>query len=94
MKKFFDKIKNYSFWISLSASVIMLLNAFGKAFGFEIENQVVEDCIMSIASLLVVFGIVTNKTSAKDKQTEESESEEDSFENNKEEQNNEESDKE
>lgn len=39
--------------------MIMLLNALGKAFGFQIENQIVEDCIMSIAGILVVFGIVS-----------------------------------
>ena len=59
MKKFFEKIKSYSFWVSLSASLILLLNSLGKAFGFEIENQVVEDCVMSIAGLLAVFGVVS-----------------------------------
>ena len=59
MKNFFKKIKSYSFWVSLSGAVIVLFNAFGNAFGFEIENKIVEDCIMSIASVLVVFGIVS-----------------------------------
>lgn len=59
MKNFFKKIKSYSFWVSFSAAMIMLLNALGKAFGFQIENQIVEDCIMSIAGILVVFGIVS-----------------------------------
>ncbi len=59
MKNFFDKIKTYSFWVSFSGALIILLNAFGRIFGWQIENQVVEDCIMSIAGILVVFGIVT-----------------------------------
>ena len=59
MKNFFDKMKNYSFWVSFSGALIILLNAFGRIFGWQIENQIVEDCIMSIAGILVVFGIVT-----------------------------------
>ena len=62
MKNFFNKIKNYGFWVSLSASLIMLLNALGNAFGFSIENQIVEDCIMSVAGVLVVLGVVTMNT--------------------------------
>lgn len=58
MKNFFKKMKSYSFWVSFSSALIILLNALGKAFGFKIENQIVEDCVMSIAGLLVVFGIV------------------------------------
>ena len=66
MKKLFEKIKNYGFWVSLSASVILLINSLGNAFGFEIENQIVEDVIMSIAGVLVVFGVVTMSGKAKE----------------------------
>ena len=61
MKKFFKKMGDYNFWVSLSAGVIILLNAFGTAFGFSIKNQIVEDCIMAVAGMLVVFGIVNMK---------------------------------
>lgn len=59
MKNFFRKIKTYGFWVSLSASLIILLDAFGNIFGFKIENKIVEDCVMSIAGILVVLGIVS-----------------------------------
>ena len=59
MKNFFKKMKSYSFWVSFSGALIILLNAFGRIFGWQIENQIVEDCIMSIAGILVVFGVVT-----------------------------------
>ncbi len=61
MKKFFKKMGDYNFWVSLSAGVVILLNAFGAAFGFSIKNQIVEDCIMAVAGMLVVFGIVNMK---------------------------------
>ncbi len=66
LKNFFKKIKSYSFWVSLSGAIIVLLNAFGNAFGFEIENKIVEDCVMSIASVLVVLGIVSNGKNSKE----------------------------
>lgn len=75
MKNFFKKIKNYGFWVSLSASIILLLNAFGNAFGFEIQNQIVEDCVMAIAGILVVFGIVVMPSN--DKNNKETEIEDD-----------------
>lgn len=62
MKNFFKNFRSYSFWVSLCGALIILLNAFGRAFGFSIENQVVEDCILSFASVLVVLGIVTKDT--------------------------------
>lgn len=61
MKNFFQKFKDYGFWVSLAGAVVLLLNCFGKAFGFSVQNQVVEDCIMAIAGVLVVLGIVTGK---------------------------------
>lgn len=73
MKNFFNKMKTYSFWVSFSGALIILLNAFGRIFGFQIENQIVEDCVMSIAGILVVLGVVTmngdnNKNSGDDQQ--------------------------
>ena len=59
MKNFFRKMKTYSFWVSFSGALIILVNALGRAFGFKVENQVIEDCIMSIAGILVVLGVVT-----------------------------------
>lgn len=59
MKNFFKKIKSYGFWVSLSSALVLLLTALGNAFGFEIENKIVEDVVMSIAGILAVFGIVS-----------------------------------
>lgn len=75
MKNFFKKIRPYNFWVGLSAALVLLLNSLGKAFGFEIENQVVEDVVMSIAGVLAVFGIVTGKPT-KDEKSDENQNEE------------------
>ena len=59
MKNFFKRFKKYSFWISFAGALIVFLDALGRAFGFVISNQIVEDCILAFAGILVVCGIVT-----------------------------------
>lgn len=66
MKNFFKKFRSYNFWISFSGVLIIALNAFGKIFGFSIENQAVEECILSFAGVLVVLGIVVKDDTKKD----------------------------
>ena len=68
MKNFFKKFGSYSFWISLSGAIILLVNALGRAFGFVIENKLVEDIILSIAGVLVVLGLVTMDVKPKDEE--------------------------
>ncbi len=70
MKNFFKKIKSYGFWLSLSSALVLLATALGNAFGFEIENKIIEDVVMSVAGVLAVFGIVSmnKKTTVDDKQ--------------------------
>lgn len=64
MKNFFKRMKSYSFWVSFSGALIIFVNSLGRIFGFEIESQIVEDCVMSIAGVLVVLGFVTMKDKA------------------------------
>ena len=53
-----DRIKSYSFWTTLSAAVILFVQAFGRCFGFTISSRLVDDIIMSICGILVVLGVV------------------------------------
>lgn len=71
MKNFFNKFKSYSFWVSLSGALIVLAGALGRAFGFKIENQIIEDCIMSVAGVLIVLGIVVGGGKSKDSEDDE-----------------------
>ena len=71
MKKLLERMKSYSFWVSLTGALIIFLNCLGNIFGFKIENAVVENVIMSFAGILVVFGLVTKDTPKNEEDTEE-----------------------
>ena len=59
MIKIKERLKNVGFWISLVSSVMLILGA----FGVEIGDETVSSVINGVASLLVVFGIVSDPTS-------------------------------
>ncbi|MDD3397154.1 MAG: phage holin [Clostridia bacterium] len=56
--KFKDRIKSYKFWVGLSASLVILLQALGDAFGFTIQNEIINGITMGFCGVLVVLGIV------------------------------------
>ena len=62
MKKLFERMKSYSFWISFSGALVIFINCIGRIFNFQIDNKIVEDVVMSIAGLLVVLGFITKET--------------------------------
>ena len=78
MKNLLEKMKSYSFWISLTGALIIFINCLGNIFGFKIENAVIENVIMSFAGILVVFGVVTKDN--KNENEEENIEEEETFE--------------
>lgn len=73
-----EKFKSYSFWLSVTGAVILLLNNLGKAFGFTVDNEIIYSIVDAVCGVLVVFGVLTmNKktNSNQTKQTEEKSSE-------------------
>ncbi len=69
LKKLFEKMKSYSFWVSFTGALIIFLNCLGNIFGFKIENEVIENVIISFAGILVVFGLVTKDTASDSDET-------------------------
>lgn len=55
-------IKSYNFWTALAGSVGLLVVSIGKMLGYEIQAQGVEEVIMAICGVLIVFGIVKKPT--------------------------------
>ena len=63
-----DKFKNYSFWISVTGAVILLLNNLGKVFGFSVNNEAIYSIVDGVCGVLVVFGVLTINKTKKDTQ--------------------------
>lgn len=53
-----DKIKSYSFWVSLASAVILILKVLGSRFGFTIDESMVSDLFTALCSILVLLGII------------------------------------
>ncbi|MBQ7884851.1 MAG: hypothetical protein IJ318_01995 [Clostridia bacterium] len=51
-------IKSYSFWTALAGAVGLLVVSIGKIFGIQIAATGVEETIMALCGVLVVFGVV------------------------------------
>lgn len=51
-------IKSYKFWTALSGAVGLLVVCVAKIFGFCISSAPIEEAIMALCGVLVVFGIV------------------------------------
>ena len=56
-----EKIKTTSFWIGISGIAVVVVNCMSSIFGFVVASDVVEAIIVSISSILVIFGVVNKK---------------------------------
>ena len=57
-----DKIKSYSFWVSLASAVILILKVLGNRFGFTVDETMVSDLFTALCSILVLLGIIVVPT--------------------------------
>ena len=53
-----DKIKSYSFWVSLASAIILILKILGNRFGFVVDETMVSDLFTALCSILVLLGII------------------------------------
>lgn len=53
-----DKIKSYSFWVSIASAVILILKVLGSRFGFVVDESMVSDIFTALCSILVLMGII------------------------------------
>lgn len=53
-----DKIKSYSFWVSIASAVILILKVLGNRFGFTVDESMVSDIFTALCSILVLLGII------------------------------------
>ena len=60
--KLTDKIKSYSFWVSLASAIILILKILGTRFGFAIDEGMISDLFTALCSILVLLGIIVVPT--------------------------------
>ena len=53
-----EKVKSYSFWVSIASAIILILKVLGGRFGFTIDESMVSDIFTAICSILVLMGII------------------------------------
>ena len=53
-----NKFKSYSFWMSVCAAVILVINNLGNIFGFEISAELVTKLVDSVCGVLILFGVL------------------------------------
>jgi len=58
--------KSYAFILSLTGSVIVMLNAFGDAFNFTVNEVAITSIVTGILGVLVSLGVVVKDTKTKD----------------------------
>jgi len=58
MKGFFKKINTYSFWVSLSSALLIIVQAVGRPLGYEVDTEVYMSIINSVLGAFVLVGIV------------------------------------
>lgn len=56
-----DKMRTTSFWLGLSSACVLIVDCVTDIFGLEICSGIVEKIVLSIASVLVMLGIITKK---------------------------------
>lgn len=57
-----DKVKSYSFWVSLASALVLILQVIGSKLGFYVDARLASDIITSACSILVITGIIVTPT--------------------------------
>lgn len=75
-QKLKQKVKSYSFWTGLSASVVILIESIASIFGAQVDEEIITNLVMAVCGVLVMLGIVVmpvteNKTNADAEETKE-----------------------
>lgn len=55
-----NRLKNYSFWVSLASAVLLLVQAVGKPLGLVINEEIYMSIVNSVLGVFVVLGIITH----------------------------------
>lgn len=55
-----NRLKSYSFWVSLASAVLLLVQAIGKPLGLVINEEIYMSIVNSVLGVFVVLGIISH----------------------------------
>lgn len=65
-----QKLKSYSFWVGLVASIMLVVKFIAESFGFKINEEAINSVVNSILGVLTVFGVINKPTTKEINNTE------------------------
>lgn len=65
-----QKVKTYSFWISLVSAILIAIRLVGQHFGWFVNENLIMDIVTSVCGILVLLGILSAPTNSQADQTE------------------------
>lgn len=74
-----EKLKSYSFWVGLIASIMLVVKFVAESFGLSINEESIDTVVNSILGILTVFGVI-NKPKEKNDSNENVDNVDDKFE--------------
>lgn len=55
-----DKLKSYSFWVSLASAILLLIQTIGRPLGLVIDESTYMSIVNSVLGVFVVLGIISH----------------------------------
>ena len=67
-----QRVKTYSFWVSLASAIFLILRVVGEHFGFAVNENLFSEIFTALCSILVLLGIIVPpKAKTKEESTQE-----------------------
>ncbi|MBQ7977225.1 MAG: hypothetical protein IJ301_01310 [Clostridia bacterium] len=60
MSSFKNRLKTYSFWVSLASAILLLVQSVGKPLGLVLNEEIYMSIVNSVLGVFVVLGIISH----------------------------------
>ena len=61
-----EKLKSYSFWVGLVASIMIVVKFVAESFGFTIPEENIDSIVNGVLGILTVMGVVNKPMKSQD----------------------------
>ena len=53
-----QRVKTYSFWVSMASAILLFINTLGKNFNFSIDEKMYNDLFSAFLAILILLGVI------------------------------------